>query len=160
MVGRELRLDLAACGLGLQACGVHLCAGGARRRDRPTDPRDRLATAQQPADDVGLLHVPAGRMKVDRTLGVLDAGQEAANALACVPIDLALDGDPAVAARPARVRCPLGKIDRQPMRKSGIFGRRFLGMQRAWKQHGHEKQNTGKHVTTGPRAVRIDVDVT
>lgn len=112
MVGRELRLDLAAGGLGLQACGVHLCAGGARRRDRPADPCDRLATAQQPADDVGLLHVPAGRMKVDRTPSVLDAGQEAANSRRGVAIDLTLDGDPAVAAGPARVRCPLGKIDR------------------------------------------------
>jgi len=99
-------------------------------------------------------------MKVDRTLGVLDAGQEAANALACIPIDLAFDGDPAVAARSARVRCPLGQIDRQLARKSGFFGRRFLGTQCAWKQHGHEKQNTGKHVTTGPRAVKIDADVT
>ena len=36
-------------------------------------------------------------------------GQEAANARRGALIDLALDGDPAVAARPARVGAPLAR---------------------------------------------------
>src|SRR4029079_10313685 len=93
---------------------------------RPATPGDRLGAAHEPPDGVGLLDVSARRIKVDRTLRVLDAGEEAANAHCGALVDLAFDGDPAVAARPAGVRSSLGKIDRQPGRKPGLLGRRFL----------------------------------
>lgn len=126
VVRRELGLDLAACVFRLLAGGVHLRARGTYRRDGLADPCDRLAAAQEPSDDIGLLHIAAGRMKVDRTLRVLDAGEKAANTPGRVIIDLALDRDPAVAAWPTCVRCPFGKIDRQPGSKSGCFGRRLF----------------------------------
>ncbi|MGY3409605.1 hypothetical protein ACVWZV_005718 [Bradyrhizobium sp. GM5.1] len=59
MVSGEFGFHLAAGIFYFQARGVHLRARGARRRDGPANPTDRLAAAQQPPDDIGLLHVSA-----------------------------------------------------------------------------------------------------
>ncbi|WP_193760662.1 hypothetical protein [Bradyrhizobium yuanmingense] len=145
----EFRLDLAARVLELQASGVSLRARGAGGRDRPANPGNRLAAAQQPRDRVGLLDVAAGRMNVDRTLQVLDGGEEAANAQRSLPIDLALDGDPAIAAGATRIGWSLGEIDRQPGGKSGFLGRRCFGTQSAGKQERGKEQDAGEHGRIG-----------
>ncbi|MFB9264082.1 hypothetical protein ACFFWD_13015 [Bradyrhizobium erythrophlei] len=101
IAGHQLRLDLAARILDLQARRIDLRARSASGRDGAADPRDRLPSAQHSPDGVGLLDIAAGRVKVDRALRVLDAGQEAADPRRRIAIDLALDGNPAIAACPA-----------------------------------------------------------
>ena len=53
-------------------------------------------------------------MKIDRPLAVLDVAQEAADTRGRAIIDLALDRDPAIAARTARIGRAFGIVDNQP----------------------------------------------
>src|SRR6185295_6514513 len=103
VAGREFGLNLPACRLDLEAGRVDLGSSGAGGCAGASDPGNGLPAAQQAGDGVGRPDRAARRMEIDRPPGVLDVAQEAVDAHGRALIDLALDRNPAIAARTARI---------------------------------------------------------
>jgi hypothetical protein len=71
--------------------------------ERPSHPADGFSATQQAADRKRLPHFAAGRMKIDRPLGILLLTEETLDPRGGTGIDLPFDRNPAVTARSAGI---------------------------------------------------------